>query len=193
MFYLVYRTKNLLTDEYYIGAHKTTTLEDGYFGSGLLVKRAINKHGMENFEREILHFADSIDEMYNIERNLVVTRDRDCMSYNLVPGGNKPPVAKKGRKCRRPKFENGYDYKHTEETKDRIRRWTVENQPMNNPESRKKLSDSRMGIIFSEDHKQNLSLAKQGKPSNRKGKTMGEEQKRESLIRRRIKNEPTSE
>jgi hypothetical protein len=191
VFYLVYRTKNLLTGEYYIGAHKTTNIEDGYFGSGLLVNRAINKHGIEKFEREILYFADSIDEMYSIEKNLVVTRDKDCMSYNLVPGGNKPPVAKKGRKCRRPKFENGYDYKHTEETKDKIRKWTVENQPMNNLESRKKLSESRMGIVFSDKHKQNLSIAHKGKPSNRKGKTMSEEQKRESLIRRKKKNEPT--
>ena len=58
----------------------------------------------------------------------------------------------------------------SDETKEKIRKWTIENQPMNNDASRKKISEGRMGIKFSEEHKKNLSLAKVGKPSNKKGK-----------------------
>lgn len=41
LFYVVYKTTNVITGEYYIGKHVTRDLSDGYLGSGTIFKRAV--------------------------------------------------------------------------------------------------------------------------------------------------------
>lgn len=176
-YYTIYKITNKIDGKYYIGQHITEDLNDGYMGSGRLIGRAIQKYGMDNFVKEYLHFCNSEQELDLMEEKLVVTNEQDPNSYNLTKGGNKPPIDKKGRQCKRPKFPNGYGYTHKPETIEAIRKWTIKNQPMNNPESRKKLSEARKGMKFSEEHKKNLSLAHKGKISPNKGKKMSDEQK----------------
>ncbi len=36
-------------------------------GSGMLIKQAITKHGVENFEREYLAVFDNPEDMYDME------------------------------------------------------------------------------------------------------------------------------
>jgi hypothetical protein len=64
--------------------HKTTNLDDDYMGSGKLIRAAINKHGIENFTKEILHIFDNEEDMKNKEKELVILNE---MSYNLCEGG----------------------------------------------------------------------------------------------------------
>jgi hypothetical protein len=64
--------------------HKTNKLDDGYMGSGKMLKHAIKKHGIENFTKEFLHIFDNEDDMKNKEKELVVLNE---MSYNLCEGG----------------------------------------------------------------------------------------------------------
>lgn len=186
--YIIYRITNKINGNYYIGQHITQNLNDGYMGSGKLILRAIKKYGIENFVKEYLHFCESEKQLNILEEQLVITNDQDPNSYNLIKGGNKPPIAKKGRKCKRPKFSNGYNYTHKPETIEAIRKWTIENQPMNNPESRKKLSEARKGMKFSEEHKKNLSLAHKGQISPNKGKKMSAAAKEKMLRTRSLKN-----
>jgi hypothetical protein len=75
----------------------TKDLNDGYMGSGKYLKRAIKKYGIENFEKYIIYMAFDENGMDWAENQLVVTRDKDSTSYNIEPGGNRPPNHK-GRK-----------------------------------------------------------------------------------------------
>jgi group I intron endonuclease len=84
MFYLVYKITNTLDGKYYIGAHKTMNKDDGYMGSGVYLRKAIKKYGIENFSKEILAECPSEFDMFNKERELVVLCEN---SYNLKEGG----------------------------------------------------------------------------------------------------------
>ena len=84
MFYIIYKTTNLLNGKYYIGKHQTKDLDDGYMGSGKYLKRAINQYGLDNFHKEILHVFDNESDMNNKEKELVFLSE---MSYNLCLGG----------------------------------------------------------------------------------------------------------
>lgn len=88
MFHYVYRITNRLDGKIYIGCHSTKNLNDDYMGSGYRIRRAIRHHGVENFEKEILSFHESREEMLDEERRLVseefVLRED---TYNIVIGG----------------------------------------------------------------------------------------------------------
>lgn len=85
MFYIIYKTTNVINGKYYIGKHQTKNLNDGYFGSGKLLKRAIKKYGLENFHREILFICKDERHMNTFEKILVVP-DKE-INYNLCFGG----------------------------------------------------------------------------------------------------------
>ena len=85
MKYTVYKIVNKVNGKIYIGCHKTTDLEDGYMGSGKILKRAIDKYGLENFEKEILEVFDNPDDMFEMEAKLV--NHKDPNTYNIKRGG----------------------------------------------------------------------------------------------------------
>lgn len=87
-FNFVYSTKNLINNKKYIGKHSTDNLFDGYYGTGELIKKAVKKYGIENFETTILKFFDSEDEAYDFEC-LIVDEELilDSRYYNIDLGG----------------------------------------------------------------------------------------------------------
>lgn len=86
--YLVYKTTNLVNGKIYIGQHQTYDLNDGYLGSGKLLKQAIKKYGEQNFKREILCECSSLEEMNEKEAEIVndefIQRND---TYNIKHGG----------------------------------------------------------------------------------------------------------
>jgi hypothetical protein len=85
LYYTIYKITNKTNGKFYIGKHKTENLDDGYMGSGKLIRIAIQKHGVENFNKEILHVFETEAEMNAAEARLVVLSEE---SYNLCPGGH---------------------------------------------------------------------------------------------------------
>jgi hypothetical protein len=87
MKYLIYKITNLINGRFYIGAHQTNNIDDGYMGSGKLLHEAYKKYGINNFQKEIIYYCDSAEEMYLIEKELVEPVYKNKKSYNLMEGG----------------------------------------------------------------------------------------------------------
>lgn len=91
MFFLVYRIKNLLTNEQYVGVHKTLNKNDSYMGSGPEIKNAIQQYGLENFKKSIIKICKTEDEMYEYEKK-IVTKEfisrKDVLNMNLGGRGS---------------------------------------------------------------------------------------------------------
>lgn len=84
MLYIIYKITNIKNNKYYIGKHKTNNLDDGYMGSGKLLKKAVKKYGKESFVKEILHIFESEQQMNDKEKELVIVSEN---TYNLCEGG----------------------------------------------------------------------------------------------------------
>lgn len=89
MFHIVYKTTNTTNGKYYIGVHSTPNLDDGYLGSGYLLKKAIAKYGRDAFTRSVLFHAFSKQDAFKVEREIVTeefTLSKE--TYNLAVGGS---------------------------------------------------------------------------------------------------------
>lgn len=108
----------------YVGYHSTNKIEDGYFGSGKIIKRAIAKNGIENFKKEIIHIFDNKEEAEAKEAE-IVNKDfcERTDTYNIALGGNVRSYPGKNNPM--------YGLRHSEELLEQI------------SESRKKTIDTR--------------------------------------------------
>lgn len=89
MRWIVYETRCLVSGKIYVGVHRQDEDGfDGYLGSGTALKRAIKKHGVENFVRRTLEEFSVEAEAYAREAEIVTEefcKRRD--TYNVKPGG----------------------------------------------------------------------------------------------------------
>lgn len=75
---------------FYIGAHSTNDLFDGYMGSGVLIRLAIKHYGEDYFEKEVIKMCTSVKGKWFWERKLLtreVVKNPQC--YNLITGGKR--------------------------------------------------------------------------------------------------------
>jgi len=87
--HIIYKIINKINKKFYIGYHKTKNINDEYFGSGNLIKRAIKKYGKENFDKKILFVFTNEREAFKKEKELVnenLINSKNC--YNINLGGH---------------------------------------------------------------------------------------------------------
>ena len=96
MYHLVYLTTNIINNKIYVGVHSTFKENDGYLGTGLGIKYAIQKYGKENFKRQILFYCLTDIDAYNIEKQIVnvyFIKRKDV--YNNITGGQLSSIGRK--------------------------------------------------------------------------------------------------
>lgn len=88
-YHYIYKTTCKTTGAYYIGIHSTNDLNDGYMGSGVLLKHSIKKHGVENHKHEILEFVSNRKMLSEVEKGVLtmeILKDPKCL--NIKEGGD---------------------------------------------------------------------------------------------------------
>jgi group I intron endonuclease len=159
----IYLTTNLTNNKKYIGQHNGE-LEDSYIGSGIHFLRAVKKYGKENFKKEILEICDTQEELDEAEKRWIKRYDavKSNDFYNIAEGGfggnpclglseeeekerrRKISEALKGEK--NPFYGKGFHGKE---------------HPMwgkhHSEESKKKMSQAKIGKKLTKEHKQKIS------------------------------------
>jgi len=88
MYFYTYIITNLINGKQYIGDHSTDNLDDGYMGSGVLIKKALKKYGRKNFKKEIFEFFNAKDEAYYAQKPLIENyKTLSPKGYNISPDG----------------------------------------------------------------------------------------------------------
>jgi group I intron endonuclease len=99
MKFFIYKTTNNINKKEYIGQHISSNSDNSYLGSGLILKRAIEKYGKKNFSKVNLEECFSFEELNNREifwikkLNTIVPN-----GYNIREGGNNSPMSESSRK-----------------------------------------------------------------------------------------------
>ena len=89
MYGYIYLTTNLINNKKYIGKHKGY-YDKNYFGSGLLITKALNKYGTKNFKVDILKYCYTLKELNYMEKYYIDLYNA-CESnkyYNIASGGD---------------------------------------------------------------------------------------------------------
>lgn len=90
MYGYIYKTTNMLNGKIYIGQHKSTEYDSSYYGSGKILKLAIEKYGIDNFSNVMLCCCDSKEELNEVEKQLIKQFDstNPILGYNISKGGD---------------------------------------------------------------------------------------------------------
>lgn len=169
-------------------------VEDDYLGSGKLITRAIKKYGRENFKREILSYADSKEELANLEiffiKEYDATNNKDF--YNIYIGGSggntiagyteqeKEAYKSKMREALLNSKNPPYGHKQSEEVKDKIRKKQLQHWNNISEEDRNKFRETIRNAVMGEknpnyNHHWNEDKKKQLSELRKKnGKSKGE-------------------
>jgi len=85
----IYKIKNKINNKIYIGqSTKPINKSRDYFGSGILIQKAIKKYGIENFTKTILCECKSRQELNELEIYYILKHKSNVNGYNISNGGN---------------------------------------------------------------------------------------------------------
>ena len=168
----IYITTNCINGKMYIGQKRFSSGWKSYLGSGKIIKDAIKKYGRENFYKEIIDFADSIDELNKLEIHYIKLYDAINKSnfYNIASGG------KSGNNF------VGKSEKEMEEIGDKIRkRCSGQDNPnfgkKYSEKTKKKMKEAKLGKYLGKDNPNYGNHKLEGKNNPMFGKNHSDEAK----------------
>ncbi len=85
----IYKTTNKKNHKVYIG-QKIGSVRMNYLGSGLYIRRAINKYGEKNFKLEVLAYGKTKKQIDQLEKDFIASYRKQLgreKVYNLTDGG----------------------------------------------------------------------------------------------------------
>ena len=181
----IYKTTNLKEGKVYIGQNKGE-FYPYYYGSGLHIKRAINKYGRESFKLELIAYLPNREQLNEFEKFLI-SKYREILGrdklYNIQDGGeghsgnhilncnccsckNKRGELiyteernKKISETKKKMARKGL-YSHSEEVRRKIG-LSAKGRKLSE-ESKEKLRQKHLGKKLSEEHKKNIGIARTG-------------------------------
>lgn len=186
----LYKITNTVNGMEYIGVHRTDNLNDGYMGSGKLIRRAIAKYGEENFSKEILEYFNTYREALIKEKEIVTLEYANKNNtYNLREGGYgkcewSDEWKKEFSQYKKNKWVNDEEYRgkmmtiiQSEERRKKISK-TLTGKKRNNPQNKdpekiRKTAETHRGMKRSEQAKKNMSEAAKNLPDDIKLKRSG--------------------
>lgn len=142
---VIYKTTNLINGKIYIGQDSRNN--PNYYGSGKVLKSAISKYGKENFQKEILEYCATKDELNEREIYWIQFYKSNISGYNISTGGNGGNLG------------NVVNDKISKTIK------LMYNDPdsiYNSTEYRLKLSGAKKGHVVTEETKEKISNAQKG-------------------------------
>ncbi len=86
MYGYIYKTTNLINNRSYIGQKKSKTFCSTYYGSGILLEKALQKYGKDNFKIEILCWAENKSKLNYLEIECIKKYSAENL-YNISEGG----------------------------------------------------------------------------------------------------------
>jgi group I intron endonuclease len=84
--FIIYEITNKINGKSYIGQYSGKSFKT-YFGSGKLIKYAIKKYGIDNFEKVILEECTNKEELNEKEIFWIKQKETIQNGYNLIEGG----------------------------------------------------------------------------------------------------------
>ena len=183
MNYIVYQITNTVNDKIYIGVHMTSDVDDGYLGSGKVLKQAIKKYGTNAFRKDILFVFDNKKNMFSKEREIVneafISR-KD--TYNCKIGGSGGSL--RGRtvseETKRKISEKKKGKKQSQETIEKRRKSTIGNPKLK----------ANLGKRLREETKRKIGEASKGRNVGKYHSEETKQKMREAWVRRKFKKFP---
>ena len=162
---IVFKTTNNIDGKVYVG--QTILNDPHYLGSGIRIKKAIKKYGVDNFTREILCECSTQEELN--EQEIFWIKELDTQNkeigYNIHKGGNRY-TPKDGTTAE--KISNTLTGRTlSEETRKKMSESRTgeghftQKSDWNgwSPETLEKMREAKLGKKWSEEHRKNMSLS----------------------------------
>lgn len=85
----VYKITNLINGKIYIGLSTVNTQYNrkNYYGSGILIKKALKKYGKSSFTKEIIFETNELEDLQRFEKEIIYEYQDKFELYNVAEGG----------------------------------------------------------------------------------------------------------